>query len=96
MAIGGEFTIIPYNIEEKFMNPNVTLLQNLANSTGGNVTFEQNFDQLLEQLVADETYKTIQRENRVLSPLIDWWYLLIIMALALSCEWFIRKYNGLI
>jgi hypothetical protein len=29
-------------------------------------------------------------------PLIDWKYLLAIIALALAAEWFIRKYNGLI
>ncbi|MFT5679087.1 MAG: hypothetical protein ACI9FY_001636, partial [Patiriisocius sp.] len=47
-------------------------------------------------LVSDARFATIQKSEQKTVPLIDWKYLLGLIALTLALEWFIRKYNGLI
>ena len=51
---------------------------------------------MINDLLEDERFATIQKSKRSVIPLIDYKYLLGLIALALSLEWFIRKYNGLI
>jgi hypothetical protein len=41
-------------------------------------------------------YKSVQKEIVTKTPIIDWIWLLILIALALATEWFVRKYNGLL
>ena len=40
--------------------------------------------------------KAIQKEIVTKSPLIDWVWLLILIAISLASEWFVRKYNGML
>jgi thiamine kinase-like enzyme len=51
---------------------------------------------LVKQLLADESYKAIQKTIIKKTPLIDWIWLLVLIALSLATEWFVRKYNGLL
>jgi hypothetical protein len=53
-------------------------------------------DELIQSLLTNENYKPIQKEIVKKTPIIDWVWLLIIIALALASEWFVRKYNGLL
>jgi hypothetical protein len=52
--------------------------------------------QILENLVDDESFKPIQKKSEKIKPLIEFKYILILLIISLSLEWFIRKYNGLI
>jgi hypothetical protein len=45
-------------------------------------------------LLNNQDYKTIQKTIVKKTPLIDWYWLLILIATALGAEWFVRKYNG--
>jgi len=92
----GIFKILDYNIEQQFLNANHQKLHHIANNSNGKSYFVTNSNELITDLLNDERYKAIQKSHKNVVPLIDWKYLLILIVLSLSAEWFIRKYNGLI
>ena len=92
----GNFKILDYSIEQQFLNANVTKLQQIATNSKGSSYFIENYDGLVNELLNDNRYASIQKSNKKSIPLIDWKYLLILIALSLAVEWFLRKYNGLI
>ena len=96
IAKSGSFQILEYHVEQQFLNANVTKLEQLATNSGGKSYFIDDTAGLVTDLLNDNRYVSIQKSNKKIIPLIDWKYLLIIITLSLSLEWFIRKYNGLI
>lgn len=92
----GELKILDYNVEQQFLNANVTKLQQLATNTNGTAYYINNIKALADNLLNDVSFKTIQKSSKNIVPLIDWKYLLALIILSLALEWFIRKYNGLI
>lgn len=92
----GQFQIIEYNVEQQFLNANVTKLQQLATNSKGNSYFIANYNSIIDDLLKDERYLPIQKSSKNIVPLIDWKYLLFLIVLTLAIEWFLRKYNGLI
>lgn len=96
IARSGNFTILDFNVEQQFLNADVTKLTRLATNSDGKVFFSTQSQDLLNTLLNNEQYQAIQKSEQKVVPLIDWKYLLGIIILALAAEWFIRKYNGLI
>ncbi len=92
----GNFTILNFNVEQQFLNADVTKLQRLATNSNGRSYFIGNTDSLVSQLINDKRFAIIQKSTKKVVPLIDWKYLLALIALSLAIEWFMRKYNGLI
>ncbi|NRA92366.1 MAG: VWA domain-containing protein [Psychroserpens sp.] len=92
----GTIKILEYNVEQQFLNANVTKLQNLANSSEGSHYFIDDTSNLINELLTDSRFVTVQKSSKKVVPLIDWKYLLAIIVFCLAAEWFIRKYNGLI
>lgn len=92
----GSFQILEYNVEQQFLNANVNKLERLANESSGTSYFIDNVDGLIDNLLNDNRYTPVQKSNKNTIPLIDWKFLLAIIALSLGIEWFLRKYNGLI
>jgi len=83
-------------VEQQFLNANITKLEEIATNSSGTSYLIANTSSVIIDLLNDNRYQSIQKENKNTIPLIDWKYLLAIIALSLSLEWFIRKYNGLI
>lgn len=96
ISSSGEFKILDYNVEQQFLNTNVKKLQNLATNSQGRAYFIDATQSLVDNLLNDDRFVTIQKSSKNVVPLIDWKFLLAIIAISLSAEWFIRKYNGLI
>lgn len=92
----GNFEVIEFNVEQQFLSANVTPLQQIATNTNKELYSMDNSAKLITNLLENETYNPIQKQQKQIKPLIDWYYLLGIIILTLSLEWFIRKYNGLI
>jgi hypothetical protein len=90
------FEILDFDIEKQFVNPDHLKLNQLATETQGKVYYPNQAEVLIKSLLADENYKAIQKEVVSKTPLIDWDWLLILIAILLSSEWFIRKYNGML
>ena len=95
-SLSGAFQILDYNVEQQFLNANVTKLQQIATNSQGTSYFIANTNGLISDLLNDSRYATIQKSTKNVVPLIDFKYLLALIALSLALEWFIRKYNGLI
>ena len=95
-AYNGYFEILDFDIEKQFVNPDVTKLQQLATQTQGKMYLPNQVDVLIKSLLDTSNYKPIEKAIVKKTPLIDWIWLLILITIALGCEWFIRKYNGLL
>ncbi|GGW63432.1 hypothetical protein DFQ11_102254 [Winogradskyella epiphytica] len=96
VSASGSFEILEYNVEQQFLNADLTKLNTIADNSGGAAYFTTQLDLLIESLLSDKRYKIIQKSSKNIVPLVDWKYLLGLIALSLFTEWFIRKYNGLI
>ncbi|MBL0683061.1 VWA domain-containing protein [Aquimarina mytili] len=92
----GSFTVLEYNVEQQYLNADVTKLKQLATNTNGKSFYIDQIDSLIENLSKDQRYQAIQKSKENVVSLIDWKYLLAIVILLLAVEWFARKYNGLI
>lgn len=92
----GSFHILDFNVEQQFLNANVSKLQQLAINSEGKSYFISNPQDLISDLLSDSRYTTVQKSTKNVVPLIDFKYLLALIVLSLALEWFIRKYNGLI
>lgn len=90
------FEVLDFDIEKQFVNPDLNKLKQLASQTKGSVYMPNQVDTLIKQLLDDENYKAIQKTIVKKSPLIDWIWLLVLIAISLATEWFVRKYNGLL
>ncbi len=92
----GSFKILEYNVEQQFLNANVTKLKQVATNSLGKSYFIAQNQSLITDLIQDNRYQTIQKSHKNTIPLIDWKYLLFLIVISLTIEWFLRKYNGLI
>lgn len=90
------FEILDFNIEKQFVRPDVLKLEQLAAQTNGTAFMPNQVEILIEKLVKDEDYKPIQKAIVTVTPIIDLIWLLIVIAMALASEWFIRKYHGML
>ncbi|MFC6876418.1 hypothetical protein ACFQZF_11380 [Flavobacterium myungsuense] len=95
-AYNGYFEILDFDIEKQFVNPDVSKLTQLAKQTQGKVHYPDQVDALIKVLLENENYKAVQKAIVKKTPLIDWIWLLVLIAITLSSEWFIRKYNGML
>ena len=95
-SYSSSFEVLDFDIEKQFVNPDWNKLNQLAAQTKGKAFLSNQADELIKQLLADESYKAIQKTLVKKSPLIDWIWLLVLIAISLATEWFIRKYNGLL
>ena len=91
-----QFEILDFDIEKQFVNPDVEKLNQLASQTQGKVYYPNQVDALIKTLLENENYKAVQKEIVAKTPLIDWVWLLVLIAISLASEWFIRKYNGML
>ena len=92
----GELKILDYNVEQQFLNADVDKLKALATSSNGKAYFIDQVSLLIPDLLADSRFAIVQKSVKKTVPLIDLKYLLALILLFLTAEWFIRKYNGLI
>ena len=92
----GNFTILDFDVEEQFLNADVTKLNKLGTNTGGKAFFITETSEILSALIKDDSFQLTQKRAQKVVPLIDWKYLLGLIVFLLTSEWFLRKYNGLI
>lgn len=96
VSSSGSFTILDFNVEQQFLNADVSKLRRVAENSNGTSFFATQSDALIKALVEDVNFQNIERSEQKVVPLIDWKYLLALIVFTLAAEWFIRKYNGLI
>jgi len=96
VARSGSFSILDFNVEQQFQNANLTKLESVAANTNGKTFFITQTNALVNNLLEDNNLQQVQKSEQKVVPLVDWKYLLALIVLTLTAEWFIRKYNGLI
>lgn len=92
----GTFKILNFDIEKQFSNANLSKLNQLATETKTTVYFPDQINQLITVLIENEEYKSIEKNNTTKTSLIDTYWLILLLIITLSSEWFIRKYKGLL
>ncbi|WP_163401185.1 hypothetical protein [Flavobacterium fluviatile] len=95
-SYSSHFEILDFDIEKQFVNPDVQKLKQLALQTNGKAFFENQADDLIQALLESKEYKSIEKNISTKTPLIDWVWLLVLIAVLLTTEWFVRKYNGML
>lgn len=92
----GYFEILDFDIEKQFVNPDLAKLNQLATQTQGKTFMPNQVDELVKSLLENDHYKAIQKAIVKKTPLVDWVWLLILIAASLATEWFLRKYHGML
>ena len=90
----GKFKITDYQIEEQFTNANTNKLQKLADKSNGKLFYKNQKEELLNELLDNKAYYTIQKSITKERQLIDWKWILFIIIFLFTSEWFTRKYFG--
>ena len=90
------FELLDFDIEQQFVNPNVAQLNQLAMQTQGASFMPDQVDNLIDILKKNTDYTAVEKQITTKKPLIDTVLILILMALFLAIEWFLRKYNGML
>lgn len=95
-SYSGHFEVLDFDIEKQFVNPDLEKLSQLATQTNGKVYHPNQVDALVKNLLEYDNYKAVQKEIISKTPLVDWIWLLVLLAITLAIEWFIRKFNGML
>ena len=96
LSKSGRFTILDFDVEKQLLSTDYQKLARLADNTDGRPYFPSQTDALIADLSQDDRFLPIQKGEQNSVSLIDFRILLALIAAALTAEWFIRKYNGLI
>lgn len=91
----GSFELLDFDIEKQFVNPDVAKLKQLATQNGGKTYLPDALDDLVEILLKNPDYQAVQKASIKREQLIEWMWLLVVLAVTLAGEWFLRKYHGL-
>lgn len=89
----GSFAVQKLALEDIDLTANFQLLRNISNNSGGRFFPFANADQALEE-IRQLNAKPLSRSNERLSPIIDNPWLLFLLIVLVSTEWFMRKYHG--
>jgi hypothetical protein len=92
----GNFEVVSYSAEQMSLTSDVSSLTYLADKTNGKVFYPSEMDQLFAHLANQPDFKPIEKVEKKRISLIDQKWLLALIVLSLSIEWFIRKYRGLV
>lgn len=92
----GTITILEFNVEQQFLNADVSKLRTVANITNGIAFYHTQTQELIDTILNDNRFVTLQKSTKNIVPLIDFKILLFLIAISLAVEWLLRKYNGLI
>ena len=91
----GEFVVNAISIESRRLQADFNLLYRLASESNGKMIFPQQMDKLPRLLKENQQVKTRIVFNSKTEGLNNIWYILALVLLLLSLEWFLRKYFGL-
>lgn len=90
----GEFSIQQIDLERAITTADWDLLRRVSSARGGRLVAENELDALADELIESATAKPVLYSQVRTRPLIDWPWLLGIVLLLLSVEWFVRRRLG--
>lgn len=90
----GEFTVSASKLEQLNTEADHGFLFNLAQNYGGEMFYPEQLDELVEKINTRDDIKTITYTQKRFTEVLNNPYLLALILLLLSAEWFIRKRAG--
>ncbi|MCC6815429.1 MAG: hypothetical protein IT267_03335 [Saprospiraceae bacterium] len=90
----GRFTVQEEDIELNNLVARPDLLRGIAEKSGGKSFDKSEINSLTEILLSEDKNKPIHFQNLDIRQIIDHKWLLIILIILLSTEWFLRRYWG--
>ncbi|MFD2567717.1 VWA domain-containing protein [Pseudotenacibaculum haliotis] len=90
----GTFRVSEYSVEEQFTNADHQKLARLADKTNGKMYYGDQGQTLINDLIENNQYVTVQRSIQRKESIIDWKWIMFLIVGLLAVEWFTRKYHG--
>ena len=91
----GAFTVGKFSVEQEVDYANIKGLNQVALNANGKSFYPNQKDKLIELLLQNNSFVSTQKEETTKGSFIDWKWLLGLIVVSLTLEWFIRKYRGL-
>lgn len=91
----GAFTVDEFSVEQELGHSNVQDLNRVALNSNGIGFYSDQKDKLIDLLLENKNFVSVQKEEVSKDSFIDWKWLLGLIIVSLTLEWFIRKYRGL-
>jgi hypothetical protein len=88
--------LLDFDVEKQFSNANLIKMNQLATQTNAKVYFPNQVNQLINSLLDNHEYVSIEKKITSKKPVIDVFWLLVLLCISLGAEWFTRKYRGLL
>lgn len=92
----GKFSVLEFNVEQQFSSADYRKMNYLAQNNSSELFMLNEQKRLIAKLLEDNRFLPVQKIHEKNVPLINWKFLLLLLVLSLSAEWFTRKYFGLI
>ena len=90
----GEFTVSALQFESLETTADHQLLYKMASESGGKMFYPKDLDKLGRDLLARNDIKAISYSESNMEDLISVKWILVLLVLLVSLEWFLRKRNG--
>ena len=91
----GVIEILEFNIEQQFLNSDVSQLEQLSINTSTTMYFDSQINELIDQLLSENRFYSVQKITKKSVYLLDITFMLFLLFSSLTTEWLIRKYKGL-
>ncbi|MFY0593640.1 hypothetical protein [Roseivirga sp.] len=89
----GTFAVQKLALEDIDLTADFQLLRNISNNSGGEFNIMADADNAIDEIKSLNA-KPLVRSNERLNPIIHNPWLLLLLVILISTEWFMRKYNG--
>jgi hypothetical protein len=90
----GTFVVEDIEIESLETVANHGLLNQISKNSNGQFYQLANYEKLLSDLEKREDIVEMSYEESAFNDLLDYFWLLLLICLTLSAEWFLRRWNG--
>ena len=90
----GRFSVQPVQLENQETRADFALLNAIAASTGGRFFPMNAVGDLIQELSASQNIAPKYNTEKTINEIIDWKWLLFMLIILLSMEWFLRKFWG--
>lgn len=88
----GMFSVIPVTVEALNTLSNYNDLYKISNNSGGAVYSPHDLDKLAERILQDDAIVSVSHSIEELRELVQQMWILILLIILMSVEWFLRKY----
>lgn len=94
MQKNGIFTVYPLNVEAINLVADHQLLNLISKKHDAKMFYPKQLENLLDELKGRDDIKTISHSEKRYNDLVNLWWIMLIIIILLSFEWFMRKYFG--